>query len=71
MAKIVYEIQYSGRRDKIVKGTLDELNQYFGESAKSIKSLVSRVQRKYEEREAACYNRTFISLVDNTSKLAV
>ncbi len=58
----VYELEITGRHNRTVKGTLTELNAYFGVDCKSVKTLINKVQRKYEEREAACYNRTFIDL---------
>ena len=61
MSKI-YTIQLSGRREREVSGTLEELQTYFGVKAKAIGSLVNKVQKQYEEREAACYNRTFVTL---------
>jgi cellulose biosynthesis protein BcsQ len=46
-----------GRID-IRKGTLGEMNRYFGKSAKSIKTLLNQIRKSYDEREAACYRRT-------------
>lgn len=60
----IYKIQYSGRRDKIVEGPLSYLNEYYGINCKSIKALINKVQRRYNEREAACYNRTFVTLIE-------
>ena len=45
-----------------IKGTLEELCEYFTTHAKSITTLISRVKKKYSEREACCYNRTSIEL---------
>lgn len=36
-------------------GTLDDLNKYFGEQAKTIASLISRVNKDYAARYASCY----------------
>lgn len=61
MSKI-YTIKLSGRREREVSGTFEELQAYFGVKAKTIKSLVGKVQQSYEQREATCYNRTFVDL---------
>lgn len=61
MSKI-YTIVKSGRRSGETSGTLEELCDYFGVKASTIKSLVSKVQRSYEQREASCYERTFVDL---------
>lgn len=72
-----YKIQISGRRESVVEGTLDYLNEYFGYTLeighswnpkivlrpKTITSFVSNLQRAYGEKEACCYNRTFVHLV--------
>ena len=72
------KITHSKREDKIVEGTLDYLiNQYFGYTLeigaswnpkiqrypKTIKSFVSNLQKSYEEKEAACYERTYVYLI--------
>lgn len=41
-------------------GTLNELNLHFGKNAKTIGQLIKQIQKDYSEREAACYERTFI-----------
>ena len=68
--------QRIGKDDKetIVVGTLEFLKSYFGYTLKvgvswnpkvngnpkTIKSLVSNLQKSYAEQEAACYMRTFV-----------
>jgi hypothetical protein len=61
---------------KEVTGDLPYLQQYFGYTLecgnswnkkinrypKTIKSFISNLQKSYEEKEAACYNRTHVSL---------
>jgi hypothetical protein len=73
-----YKIQISGRRDKVVEGTLEYLKQYFGytlevghswnpritKNPTTIKSFVSNLQRSYAVQEANCYSRTYVSLVE-------
>jgi hypothetical protein len=43
-------------------GTLEFLNMRYGKNAKSIKTLVNLIQTDYADREAACYERTIISV---------
>jgi len=64
-------------RSRIVEGTFEELCGYFeytldcGKSwnskintkPKSIKSLVSNLQKSYNETEGACYERTFVKYI--------
>ena len=38
-------------------------NQKINQYPKTIKSLVSNVQKSYEEQEACCYDRTYIEQV--------
>jgi hypothetical protein len=73
----VHTVQVSGRREKEVKGTLEELIQYFGytlevgaswnskvnRKPKTINSFISNLQKAYAAKEASCYNRTFVELV--------
>lgn len=47
-------------RSREHKGTLSELNDIFSQNARDIKTLVRRVQNSYAEREACCYNRTYV-----------
>lgn len=71
-------VSHTKRGDKTVEGTLDYLtNQYFGYTLeigqswnkkiqrhpKTIKSFISSLQKSYEEKESACYERTFVSLI--------
>lgn len=71
-------ITHDRRGERIVEGTLHYLvNQYFGYTLeighshnariqrhpKTIKSFISNLQRSYDEKEAACYDRTFVELV--------
>ena len=69
---------YRGR-EKEITGTLEYLTDYFsytlliGKShnakinlkPKTIKSLVSNLQRSFEIKESSCYERTFISQKEN------
>ena len=59
-----------------VTGTLEELTNYFSytlecgaswnkkikQHPKTIKSLISNLNKSFEEKEAACYNRTSVEL---------
>lgn len=71
-------ITHDRRGENIVEGTLHYLvNQYFGYTLeighswnpkiqrhpKTIRSFISNLQKSYEEKEATCYNRTFVELV--------
>lgn len=64
--------------ETVVEGTLDYLtNSYFGytleignswnpkikRNPKTIASFITNLQKSYEEKEAACYDRTFVELV--------
>ena len=60
--KYTIEVSHTRKPTREVVGTLDELNEYFGLSAKTARSLVSQVQKMYEKREAACFERTFVEL---------
>lgn len=65
-----------------IKRTLPDLLQYFGYTLeighswnskisrypKTIKSFMKNLQMSYEEKEAACYSRTYVNLV-NTEKM--
>jgi len=58
-----YTLVKYGRRDGEVTGDLNYLKDYFGiKKTTTITALVNKVQKQYDEREAACYNRTFIKL---------
>ena len=62
-------------------GTIEELTQYFGytleignsynkrinRNPKTIKSLENNLQKAYDEKEAALYNRTSVSVIPNPS----
>ena len=79
MAKKIYKvnIEYSGR-ENIIDGTLEELINYFSyaleignswdrrinRNPKTIKSFIINLQKSYEEKESACYNRTSVSLIN-------
>lgn len=68
---------YRGK-DYEVQGTLEELISYFGYTLEvghswnskikrnptTIKSFILNLQKSYEEKEAACYERTFVRLKD-------
>lgn len=68
---------YRGRTDE-VQGTLEELISYFGYTLEvghswnskikrnptTIKSFISNLQKSYEEKEASCFERTFVRLKD-------
>ena len=69
-----------GRPDseKIYKGTLSELIEMFyytlelgnsvrksiNKNPKTIKSFISNLQRSFEIKEARCYDRTYIELIN-------
>lgn len=78
-AKKVYEIKTEKEgREKIVKGSLEELIKYFSytleigaswnpkinRNPKTIVSFISNLQKSYEEKEANCYKRTFVERVN-------
>lgn len=60
--------------------TVDELKQYFGytleigrswnkkikhpSDIKTIKQLMTALEKSYEEKEAACYSRTYLKLIE-------
>ena len=64
-------------RETIVEGTLAYLIDYFGyileignswnrkinRNPKTIKSFVSNLEKSYDEKEGACYERTYIELI--------
>ena len=68
-------------RENIVDGTLDYLNKYFsytleiGNSwnpkinrcSKTINAFVKNLQKSYEEKESACYNRTYVELLTSNN----
>lgn len=68
---------YRGK-DSEVQGTLEELISYFGYTLEvghswnskiktkptTIKSFISNLQKSYEEKEASCFERTFVRLKD-------
>jgi hypothetical protein len=70
-------ISHTKRGDRIVEGTLEYLIGYFGytleignswnrkinRTPKTIKSFVTNLQKAFEEKEASCYERTFVDLV--------
>lgn len=78
MAKqTIYTLRISGKRDKLVEGTLEYLIDYYSytllighswnpkinQKPTTIKSLVTNLQKSFEEQEAACYNRTYVEYV--------
>lgn len=70
--------EYKGR-ESLIEGTLDYLKGYFGytleigrsrnkkikhpDDIKTINSFLSNLEKSYDEKEAACYERTSIELV--------
>ncbi len=68
-------------KESIKTGTLEELTSYFSYtlevgnsynnkiSLKPIKSLVSNLEKSYDEVESGSYNRTFIVLIENESEV--
>lgn len=76
LEKIISRGTDNGRQPREVTGDLEYLKNYFanscrnrsGEIPKTIKSLVKNIQRSYEDREAACYNRTFVELKKSVTK---
>lgn len=73
-----YKIQITRKdRDTIKEGTVEELTNYFSytleignswnkkinKNPKTIKSLITNVQNSYYEKEASCYERTYIQLI--------
>jgi hypothetical protein len=64
-------------REYVKTGTLNELISCFGYTLevgqsynhkinvapKNIKSFVSNLQKSYEEKEASCYERTYVELI--------
>ncbi len=72
------KISHSRRGDRFVDGNLEELTSYFSytleighswdkrinKNPKTIKSLVTNLQNAFSVKEGACYERTFIDLVD-------
>ena len=71
------EIYHTRRGSRTTSGTLEELTSYFGYTLfigvthnpciklkpKTIKSLISNVNKAMAIKEAACYERTDVSLV--------
>jgi len=77
--KKIYKIrQIRKKREKIIEGTLQELIDYFGYTLeignswnnkinmnpKTIKTFMSNLIKSYEEKEGACFERTYIELVE-------
>lgn len=72
-----YSIKVEKKRERIVTGTLEELIQQFSytleigasynskinRNPKTIKSFISNLQKAFSEKEAACYDRTYVVLV--------
>lgn len=75
----VYKVRKidSKGRESIIEETLEGLISYFGytlkvgkswnnrinTNPKTIKSFISNLQKSYNEKEANCFNRTFVELV--------
>jgi hypothetical protein len=74
-----YSIKLGGRgRDRVTTATLDQLvkdfsytleigaswNKKINRFPKTIKSFVKNLQAAYEQKESACYNRTFVELIE-------
>lgn len=73
------QVYHTRRGEKIIEDTLEGLKSYFGytleigrswnnkikhlSQIKTIKSFVTNLQKSYEEKEGACYERTFVKLV--------
>lgn len=74
--KKIYTIIKTSRDDRKseITGTLEYLNDYFSSSsrnAKSIKTLLNRIQAAASDREAALYRRTFYELKADEPKLTM
>ena len=68
---------HTKREDKEIEGTLEELIKYFSytleignswnkkinRNPKTIKSFITNLQNSFEEKESACYDRTFVELI--------
>jgi hypothetical protein len=75
-------VDHDKRGKKEVKGTLDYLNNYFSytllignqskssinKNPKTIKSFISNLQKSYDEKEAALYDRTSVSLKEEPTE---
>jgi hypothetical protein len=74
-----YMVKLGGRgHDRLVTGTVEQLvkdfsytleigaswNKKINRYPRTIKSLLKNLQSSYEQREAACYNRTFVALIE-------
>ncbi len=46
-----------------VKGTLAELNEYYGKNCKTVRSLISQVNKDYSFQYACCYTVASVELV--------
>lgn len=76
MEKVYYIHKRRNGKHQIIKGTLEELINYFGYTLKvgnsynpkinthptTIKSFVSNLQKSLYEQEAGCFNRTFVNI---------
>lgn len=77
--KKIYKVKITRKgRESFTEGTVEDLAKYFSytleignsynkrinRNPKTIKSLISNVQNAYSEKEAACYERTDIDLVN-------
>lgn len=72
-----YTIKITKKTECEVKGTLDELIEYFSHTLaighswnkkidrkpKTIKSFVKNLQMAYTAKEISCYERTFVELI--------
>jgi hypothetical protein len=71
-------IDKDGREPKYIEGTLDYLINYFGYTLeighswnnsiktkpKTIKAFINNLQKSYYEKEASCYQRTSVKLIE-------
>lgn len=66
MTPKIYRLQktHPRRGESTHEGSLEQLSHYFGISPipKTIKSLVDKVQEKYDWREGCCYDRTHVEV---------
>ena len=76
--KIYKIIKTRKGKDSIIEGTLEELITYFSytlevgnsynkkinKKPKTIKSLITNLENALSEKEGACYDRTFIELIN-------
>lgn len=61
-------VSQNDRSSLIENKSLNELNDYFDVNAKSIKSLISKVNSKYSKKNAFIYIQEYIELVNETTQ---